>query len=86
MVQIIRLICNASKFEGKVMKSQISIGYKALRDLAFLLTHEDKKKLILELQKSLETPKKREFGKYDGQVWMSDDFNEPLEDFKEYMP
>jgi DNA-damage-inducible protein J len=26
-----------------------------------------------------------EFGKYKGQIWMSDDFNEPMEEFKEYM-
>ncbi len=25
------------------------------------------------------------YGKYKGQIWMSDDFNEPLEDFEEYM-
>ncbi len=24
-------------------------------------------------------------GKYKGQIWMSDDFDAPLEDFKEYM-
>ena len=47
---------------------------------------EDGKKLILDLQKSIEPKKERVFGKYNGQVWMSDDFNEPLEDFKEYMP
>lgn len=27
----------------------------------------------------------REAGKYRGQVFLSDDFDEPLEDFKEYM-
>lgn len=24
-------------------------------------------------------------GKYEGQIWMSEDFDEPLEDFAEYM-
>jgi hypothetical protein len=24
-------------------------------------------------------------GKYEGQIWMSEDFDEPLEDFTEYM-
>lgn len=43
-------------------------------------------KLILDLQKLFEPQKDRVFGQYDGQVWMSDDFNEPLDDFKEYMP
>jgi len=29
--------------------------------------------------------RKELFGKYKGQIWMSPDFDEPLEDFKEYM-
>lgn len=33
-----------------------------------------------------EQPKKiPQFGCMNGEIWMSDDFNEPLEDFKEYM-
>ena len=33
-----------------------------------------------------ETPKKkREAGILKGKIWMSDDFDEPLEDFKDYM-
>ena len=32
-----------------------------------------------------EQPVIREAGMYRGQVFLSDDFNEPLEDFKEYM-
>ena len=37
--------------------------------------------------KIVATPKKkyRKAGKYKGQMWMSDDFDEPLEDFKDYM-
>lgn len=31
----------------------------------------------------IKKPLKR--GSAEGQVWMSDDFNEPLEDFEEYM-
>ena len=34
---------------------------------------------------SAEHPAIREPGKYRGQIVMSDDFDEPLEDFKEYM-
>ncbi|AXE17982.1 DUF2281 domain-containing protein [Runella rosea] len=30
-------------------------------------------------------PKKRQFGVFKGKITMSDDFDEPLEDFKEYM-
>ena len=35
-----------------------------------------------------ETTRLREAGyfKHSGKGWMSDDFDEPLEDFKEYMP
>jgi hypothetical protein len=29
--------------------------------------------------------KEREFGCLKGQIWMAEDFNEPLEDFKDYM-
>ena len=30
-------------------------------------------------------PKYRQAGTMKGMIWMSDDFDEPLEDFKEYM-
>ena len=30
-------------------------------------------------------PEKRRFGVFKGKIMMSDDFDEPLEDFKEYM-
>ncbi len=30
-------------------------------------------------------PKKRQVGVFKGKITMSDDFDEPLEDFKEYM-
>ncbi len=32
-----------------------------------------------------EEPRPR-FGSAEGQVWMSDDFDAPLDDFKDYMP
>jgi len=32
-----------------------------------------------------EPKKEREFGCLKGQIWMADDFNAPLEDFKDYM-
>lgn len=28
---------------------------------------------------------KRQFGSVEGDIWMSDDFDEPLDDFREYM-
>lgn len=30
--------------------------------------------------------KKRQFGTAKGQIWISDDFDEPLDDMKDYMP
>jgi len=35
-------------------------------------------------QKTQEKPKKRQFGFAKGKISLSPDFNEPLEDFKEY--
>ena len=32
-----------------------------------------------------ELKKEREFGCLKGQIWMADDFDAPLEDFKDYM-
>jgi len=32
-----------------------------------------------------EPTKEREFGCLKGQIWMADDFDAPLEDFKDYM-
>lgn len=32
-----------------------------------------------------EALKRRRAGKYAGQIWMAEDFDEPLEDFREYM-
>lgn len=68
------------------MQTQITIGYKQLLNLAFLLPSEEKQMLISDLQKSIETKNERKFGEYNGQGWISDDFNEPIDDFKEYMP
>jgi len=68
------------------MQTQIAIGYGQILNLVYLLPKQEKKKLIVDLQKLVEPKKKRVLGKYDGQIWMSDDFNEPLEEFKEYMP
>lgn len=67
------------------MQNQIAIGYKQIVNLAYLLPDEDKKKLIIELQSALNNKDERKLGKYDGQIRISDDFDEPLEDFKEYM-
>lgn len=40
---------------------------------------------ILKLIQFLPTPKRRQRGSAAGQIWMAPDFDEPLEDFQEYM-
>ena len=35
---------------------------------------------------ALEAEAQPRFGSAKGQVWMSDDFDEPLDDFNDYMP
>ena len=40
---------------------------------------------ILIIFESKNKNKKRKFGSGKGMIWISDDFNSPLDDFKEYM-
>jgi hypothetical protein len=40
--------------------------------------------IVTFLEEETEQPKRRKAGGI-GKVWMSDDFNDPLEDFKDYM-
>jgi antitoxin (DNA-binding transcriptional repressor) of toxin-antitoxin stability system len=40
---------------------------------------------ILKLTQFLQSSKRRQRGSAKGQIWMSADFDEPLEDFREYM-
>jgi hypothetical protein len=42
-------------------------------------------KLLEEAQIPKTKLKKREIGKYEGKIFVSDDFNDPLTDFEEYM-
>ena len=35
--------------------------------------------------KEVKNPRSMFIGLFEGQVWMSDDFNEPLDEFEEYM-
>ena len=50
---------------------------------------DDVDELLAEVKKEAEEKDgfiiKRGFGSLKGKIWMSDDFDEPLEDFKEYM-
>lgn len=40
---------------------------------------------IFAFQLKPEVARRRGFGSAKGQIWMSDDFDEPLEEFEEYM-
>ncbi len=53
---------------------------------------KEQKKEVLEFIKTLHKQQKpakerkvMQYGCLTGNIWMSDDFNEPLEDFEEYM-
>ncbi len=37
------------------------------------------------IEKTTSTTNNRGYGSLKGQIWMSEDFNEPLEDFEDYM-
>ena len=42
-------------------------------------------KVIIEINGEPKHKRSEIFGKYKGKIWISPDFNEPLDDFKEYM-
>ena len=68
------------------MQTMNDKNYEELLKWAHLLPQKDKKRLIADLQKNTGKKGNRTFGKYEGQGWISEDFNTPLNDFKEYMP
>jgi Protein of unknown function (DUF2281) len=60
----------------------------ALAVLAFGLNLDESdffEALNLKLIQVASIPKRRQRGSAKGQIWMAADFDEPLEDFKEYM-
>lgn len=72
------------------MKLSGNMGFDQIFSIAKQLSHSEKEKLIKALQKSLDAEKnkikpERQLGKFEGQIWVADDFNEPLDDFQEYM-
>ena len=71
------------------MELKLTIGFEQLFNLANQLSEAEKKKLVDLLQSNISTEesdrKERQLGKYENQIWMSDDFNDPLEEFKDYM-
>lgn len=46
---------------------------------------KDFTEFLLMKSKAKKIKKNREFGAFKGKIWMSDDFDEPLEDFKDYI-
>ena len=72
------------------MELKIEISFDHLLALVHQLSEAEKKLLLAELQKSLDQISEnqeslRPFGVLKGKVWTAEDFDEPLDDFKEYM-
>jgi len=67
-----------------VAQTQISqLLQSALRGEEIVITRDNHP--ILKLIQFSAHPKRRQRGSAKGQIWIAADFNEPLEDFKEYM-
>jgi antitoxin (DNA-binding transcriptional repressor) of toxin-antitoxin stability system len=65
-------------------KTQIESWLKsALKGEEIIITQNNQP--ILKLSQFPPATKKRQRGSAKGQIWMSSDFDEPLEDFQEYM-
>jgi antitoxin (DNA-binding transcriptional repressor) of toxin-antitoxin stability system len=65
-------------------KAQIeSLLQSALQGEEVIITHNNQP--ILKLIQFSQPPKRRQRGSAKGQIWMAPDFDEPLEDFREYM-
>lgn len=62
-------------------------GFEEMKEFVSKLSEKEKEELLNLLSEAL-NPKsgkgKREIGKYEGKIFVSDDFNEPLSDFEEY--
>lgn len=62
-------------------------GLEDLKEFVNKLSEKEREelfKLLEEAQISKTKLKKREIGKYEGKIMISEDFNEPLSDFDEY--
>ena len=49
-----------------------------------LITKEGRPLARLTAPLSTSTRQQRQFGSIEGEIWMSEDFDEPLDDFEEY--
>lgn len=79
-------IQDIQKYDLKSIQEQIALNING--DTYLLNPTIGGKQYILTLvENGKSTPKKsRKAGSAKGQIWMADDFDEPLECFKEYMP
>ncbi|OFX27160.1 MAG: hypothetical protein A2033_04115 [Bacteroidetes bacterium GWA2_31_9] len=73
------------------MELQYNLEYKQILNLIMQLSDNEKVKILKKINENLSTKKPkpimREFGCMKGVVkYMADDFDAPLNDFKEYMP
>ena len=75
------------------MELKLNIAYQQVFNLLKQLPVAEWKKLRGEIDKELTEKKQKSdkrvrggLGCLKGKVWMADDFNDPIDDFKEYMP
>lgn len=70
------------------MKLTAQYGYEQVLEMVRQLPLEDEKKLkeAVEIDIRMKSSaKKIQFGDMKGKIWMSDNFDAPLDDFKDYM-
>jgi hypothetical protein len=71
------------------MQLRLNIGFEQVFSLANQLSQSEKEKLISALSRSIDKSKdrksERQLGKYQGKIKIAKDFNEPLDDFNDYM-
>lgn len=71
------------------MNVHLNLQFEQILHLVNQLPQAEKERLLNALQKNVASQKgqkrERQLGKYHGKIIMSDDFNAPLNDFKEYM-
>lgn len=58
---------------------------RAARGEDVVITKNDRPLARLTALPSTQRKQERQFGSIEGEIWMSEDFDEPLDDFEEYM-
>lgn len=57
---------------------------RAFRGEDVVIMKDDRPFVRLTAPGSAKKKRKRQFGSVEGEIWMSDDFDEPLDEFQEY--